>query len=72
VLQAAGIFSVLAIVLLDLYRTALVPHTLWGFHPGFWVMLIPAVVTVLSVFDYVVPNRQAIADMMKPKQTRTN
>jgi CDP-diacylglycerol---glycerol-3-phosphate 3-phosphatidyltransferase len=67
VLQAAGIFSVLAIVLLRIYDPSLMPSALWGFHPGFWVMLVPALVTVLSVFDYVMPNREAIVDMMRPK-----
>jgi CDP-diacylglycerol---glycerol-3-phosphate 3-phosphatidyltransferase len=67
VLQAAGIFSVLAIVLVRIYDPSLIPSALWGFHPGFWVMLIPALVTVLSVFDYVAPNRQAIADRMRPQ-----
>ena len=31
------------------------PEKLWGFHPGFWVMVIPALYTLVSAIDYVPP-----------------
>jgi len=39
----------------------------WGRHPGFWIMLIPAIYTLLSVIDYIIPNRSLIIKMMKRK-----
>ncbi len=67
VLQGIATFGVLFVVLLKLYIPASLPDTVWGFHPGFWVMLFPAIYTLLSVIDYVIPNRQLIANMMKKK-----
>jgi CDP-diacylglycerol--glycerol-3-phosphate 3-phosphatidyltransferase len=67
VLQGIATFGVLIVVLLKLYSPTSLPDTAWGFHPGFWVMLFPAIYTLLSVIDYVIPNRQLIANMMKRK-----
>jgi CDP-diacylglycerol--glycerol-3-phosphate 3-phosphatidyltransferase len=67
VLQGIATFGVLFVVLLKLYVPSSLPDTAWGFHPGFWVMLFPAIYTLLSVIDYVIPNRQLIANMMKKK-----
>lgn len=64
VLQAIGTFGVLGILLLQ-YYTEIIPEKLWGFHPGFWVMVIPATFTVLSVIDYIIPNRSMISRMTK-------
>jgi CDP-diacylglycerol--glycerol-3-phosphate 3-phosphatidyltransferase len=67
VLQGIATFGVLLVVLLKLYVPTSLPDTAWGFHPGFWVMFFPAIYTLLSVIDYVIPNRQLIANMMKKK-----
>jgi CDP-diacylglycerol--glycerol-3-phosphate 3-phosphatidyltransferase len=63
VVQAVGAFTVLALCLCISYKVPGVPHTVWGRHPGFWIMLIPATVTVLSVYDYVVSNWQVVKVM---------
>jgi hypothetical protein len=44
------------------------PSRLWGFHPGFWIMVIPAVFTLLSVADYIAPNIGLIKKMMEVKK----
>jgi CDP-diacylglycerol--glycerol-3-phosphate 3-phosphatidyltransferase len=68
VLQGMGTFGVLAVVALQVYRVPWMPAALWGFHPGFWVMVIPAVFTLLSVADYVAPNVGMIKKMMAVKE----
>jgi CDP-diacylglycerol--glycerol-3-phosphate 3-phosphatidyltransferase len=68
VLQGMGTFGVLAVIALQLYHVPWMPARLWGFHPGFWVMVIPAVFTLLSVADYVAPNVGMIKRMMKVKK----
>ncbi len=68
VLQGMGTFGVLIVVALQRYHVAWMPSQLWGFHPGFWVMVIPAVFTLLSVADYVVPNVGMIKKMMEIKR----
>jgi CDP-diacylglycerol--glycerol-3-phosphate 3-phosphatidyltransferase len=67
VLQGIATFGVLLVVLLKLNNPSSLPDTVWGFHPGFWIMFFPAIYTLLSVIDYVIPNRQLIANMMKKK-----
>lgn len=66
VLQAGAILGVVVLAILQAYRVQAVPPTLWGYHPGFWLIVIPAVFTVLSVLDYVVPNWHAITSGMEP------
>jgi CDP-diacylglycerol---glycerol-3-phosphate 3-phosphatidyltransferase len=68
VLQGMGTFGVLIVVALQLYHISWMPAKLWGFHPGFWVMVIPAIFTLLSVADYVAPNVGMIQRMMKAKK----
>jgi CDP-diacylglycerol--glycerol-3-phosphate 3-phosphatidyltransferase len=68
VLQGMGTFGVLIVVALQAYHVSWVPSRLWGFHPGFWVMVIPAVFTLLSVADYVIPNVGLIKKMMEVKK----
>jgi CDP-diacylglycerol--glycerol-3-phosphate 3-phosphatidyltransferase len=68
VLQGMGTFGVLAVVALQAYHVPWMPAALWGFHPGFWVMVVPAVFTLLSVADYVAPNVGMIRKMMEKKQ----
>jgi CDP-diacylglycerol--glycerol-3-phosphate 3-phosphatidyltransferase len=63
VVQAVGAFTVLALCLCIAYGVSWVPHSIWGRHPGFWVMLIPAAVTVLSVYDYIVSNWKVVKVM---------
>lgn len=65
VLQGMGTFGVLAVVALQVYHVSWMPQRLWGFHPGFWVMVVPAVFTLLSVADYVIPNVGLIRKMMR-------
>ena len=68
VLQGMGTFGVLIVVALQLYHVSWMPMRLWGFHPGFWVMVIPAIFTLLSVADYVVPNVGMIKKMVEVKK----
>jgi CDP-diacylglycerol---glycerol-3-phosphate 3-phosphatidyltransferase len=68
VLQGISTFGVLSVVALQMYHVAWMPSRLWGFHPGFWVMVIPAVFTLLSVADYIAPNTGLIKKMMEVKK----
>jgi len=68
VLQGMGTFGVLTVVALQIYHVPWMPSRLWGFHPGFWVMVIPAVFTLLSVADYVIPNVGLIKKMVEVKK----
>jgi len=70
VVQAIGAFCVLFVCLCHAYHFSWMPLRVWGRHPGFWIMLIPAAVTALSVYDYVVSNWQTVRSMMVP-QSRT-
>jgi CDP-diacylglycerol--glycerol-3-phosphate 3-phosphatidyltransferase len=67
VLQGIATFGVLLVVLLKFYSPSVLPDSFLGFHLGFWVMLFPAIYTLLSVIDYVIPNRQLIVKMMEKK-----
>ncbi len=64
VLQGVGTFGVLTVVALQRYHPAWMPAKIWGFHPAFWVMLIPAIFTLISIADYVAPNVGLIRQMM--------
>lgn len=63
VVQAVGAFVVLFLCLGIAYGIPWIPRSIWGRHPGFWVMLVPAVVTVLSVYDYIVSNWRVVKIM---------
>lgn len=67
VLQGVGSFGVLFVILLQVYHIRWIPERILGFHPGFWIILFPAIFTLLSVIDYVVPNAKLIEKMMQPK-----
>lgn len=67
VLQGIGSFGVLFVVLLEVYHVKWIPAKILGLHPGFWILLIPAIFTLLSVIDYVVPNASRIKAMTRPK-----
>ena len=68
VLQGMGTFGVLAVVAAQRYHVPWMPATLWNFHPAFWIMVIPAVFTLLSIADYVAPNIALIRKMMELKR----
>jgi len=66
VLQGIATFGVLAAVFVMQKSAGGVDAKIWwGEHPGFWIMLLPAVYTLLSVIDYIIPNRKLIVKMMK-------
>ncbi len=67
VLQGIASFGVLVVVLLNFYQVPWMPRSIAGVHPGFWVMLFPAIYTLLSVIDYIIPNRELIGKMMAKK-----
>jgi CDP-diacylglycerol--glycerol-3-phosphate 3-phosphatidyltransferase len=68
VVQAIGAFCVLFVCLMQAYHFSWMPSLAFGRHPGFWIMLVPAIVTVLSVYDYVVSNMQTVKSMMTPQK----
>lgn len=65
ILQASATFVVLLLVLAEQYRFPLMPKTVWGMHPGFWVVLGTAFYTALSVIDYIIPNRHVLGRLMR-------
>lgn len=68
VLQGIATFGVLGVIALQrVFQTQWMPEEFLGFHPGFWVMLFPAIYTLLSVIDYIIPNRKLIKKMMTAK-----
>jgi len=67
VLQGVATFCVLAILLAQRGGAGWMPESVWGRHPGFWVMLVVAAYTLLSVIDYIIPNRALIGKMMRKK-----
>jgi CDP-diacylglycerol--glycerol-3-phosphate 3-phosphatidyltransferase len=67
VLQGIAAFCMLAVILAQRMHAPWMPDRLWGQHPGYWIMLVVAIYTLLSVVDYVIPNRALIAKMMKSK-----
>ncbi|NLP01258.1 MAG: CDP-alcohol phosphatidyltransferase family protein [Fibrobacter sp.] len=66
VLQGIGAFGVLAVVLMQFYSVKWMPLEIAGYNTGFWVLLLPAVFTLLSVIDYIIPNRALIKKMLRP------
>lgn len=66
IIQAIGVFFVLAVCVAQALQIGWMPKSIAGFHPGFWIMVIPALVTVLSMFDYLVPNWHVITKAMRP------
>jgi CDP-diacylglycerol---glycerol-3-phosphate 3-phosphatidyltransferase len=68
VLQGVGTFGVLGVIALHAYHAAWMPQKLWGCHPGFWVMVVPAVFTLVSVIDYVIPNVGMIKKMVNSRK----
>jgi CDP-diacylglycerol--glycerol-3-phosphate 3-phosphatidyltransferase len=66
VFQGVGIFLVLFIMCGHAFQIESIPRTIWGKHPGFWIMLFPALFTILSMFDYLIPNWYVVKKMMVP------
>jgi CDP-diacylglycerol--glycerol-3-phosphate 3-phosphatidyltransferase len=64
VLQGVATFAVLGIILSQRLNMEWMPLEAGGQNVIFWVMLVPAVYTLLSVIDYIIPNRTLIAKMM--------
>jgi len=67
VIQGIATFAVLSIILTQRLNWGWVPLEVGGQNPAFWVMLVPAVYTLLSVIDYIIPNRALIAKMAGKK-----
>jgi len=67
VLQGIATFTVLAVIFAQRVNLEWVPSKVWGQNPVFWIMLVPAVYTLLSVIDYIIPNRALIAKMVGKK-----
>ncbi|HUI92199.1 MAG TPA: CDP-alcohol phosphatidyltransferase family protein [Chitinivibrionales bacterium] len=63
VVQAVGAFTVLALCLGAAYHVPWIPLVVWGRHPGFWVMCVPAAVTVFSIYDYIASNWDVVKVM---------
>jgi CDP-diacylglycerol---glycerol-3-phosphate 3-phosphatidyltransferase len=68
VLQAIATFVVLIIVLADMHHLTWVPVQIAGRHTAFWVVGAVAVFTLLSVIDYIVPNRVMLKKVLTPKR----
>ncbi len=68
VLQGIATFGVITVIALQrIYQVKWIPAQIMGFHPAFWVMLLPTIYTLLSVIDYVIPNSGLIKKMMAAK-----
>ena len=67
VLQAIATFVVLGLVLADFYHLSGIPVQLGGKHTGFWVVGAVALFTLLSVIDYIIPNRAILKKVLTPK-----
>ncbi len=65
VLQAIASFVVLAVVLMGMYHFTWIPQKVGGMHLGFWVVLGPALFTVASVIDYIIPNQAVFKKMLQ-------
>jgi CDP-diacylglycerol--glycerol-3-phosphate 3-phosphatidyltransferase len=70
VFQAAGIIMVLVVMGFYTFGSGAFPQKIGGMHPGFWIMLFPAVFTILSLFDYLIPYSPIIRKMMTPENQR--
>jgi len=57
IMQAAGSFCVLAVCLLHGHGVRAIPPLILGRHPGYFIMLVPALFTAYSAFDYWFGNR---------------
>lgn len=65
ILQAVAISGVVVMVLLHSRGIFVPPQTVAGFHPGFWLVAVAALVTAVSLFDYVIPNWAKVRSLMQ-------
>lgn len=68
IFQAIGTFFVLAVIAGHMYIPESIPQKLWGQHPGFWIMIFPTLFTFISIFDYLIPNWNILADAAIPSE----
>lgn len=68
VFQAIGIFFVLIVVFCHAFSIGSVPKKILSMHPGFWIILFPAIFTVISMFDYLFPSLPTIKKMMSSEK----
>jgi CDP-diacylglycerol--glycerol-3-phosphate 3-phosphatidyltransferase len=61
IFQAIGSFGVVVVQLSWIYAPTMAPSTIIGRHPGYVIMLFPALFTAYSAIDYWWGNRQTIA-----------
>ena len=67
IIQALGTFLVLMALLSPPLHWG-IPQYFAGRHIGFWIMLIPAAITFLSMFDYLIPSMPVIRKMATPER----
>lgn len=60
IFQAIGSFGVVGISLAHCYEIDFIPYEIYGKHPGFFIMLLPALVTIYSLIDYWLGNKTII------------
>jgi CDP-diacylglycerol--glycerol-3-phosphate 3-phosphatidyltransferase len=70
VFQGTSIGLVVIICLLQAYHAPFVGARWLGLHPGFWLVAFSATITVLSVFDYLIPNWPKVVAMSTPAGSR--
>ncbi len=70
VFQGTSIGLVVIICLLQAYHAPFVGTRWLGMHPGFWLVAFSATITVLSVFDYLIPNWPKVVAMSTPAGSR--
>ncbi len=70
IFQAIGTFLVLFVILFHTYGVGSIPEKLLGMHPGFWIMVFPALFTILSMLEYIIPNWHVIKKMMEPEKQK--
>ncbi len=69
ILQAIGTALTLLVCLAQAYHIGGIPNQIAGFHVGFYIMLFPTLFTVLSAFDYLIPNWHIIRTMALPQSS---
>lgn len=68
VLQGIATFGVIAVIMLQrIYHVEWISKDFLGYHPGFWVMIFPAVYTLLSLIDYIIFSHKLLKKMMTAK-----
>ena len=65
VIQAIG--AIFVVLTVWAHSNTYIPQKIWGMHPGFWIMLVPGGITILSFFDYFIPSIPLLKKMMIPE-----